>query len=284
MNTFRNLHPVTLLLYFSFVTVFSVFNFNPVYLCFSLLGAALYFASVKGVFVMLKSMAGYFIMLLAVAALNPLFSHNGATALFFINDNRVTLEAFCFGAALGLAIASALCWFSCIGEVFDSEKLLYLFGRASPKLAAVISLSLRLVPGIFKSFKEIHSAQLSFSSNQGRVRRFLSSFSAVITQSLENSIITADSMNARGFALKKRTRFSRFRFTAYDAGFSAFFVLLGTFICVGWFSFEFYPVISIGRLNALNIMSVVLFAVMSLTPFAYEVKEGVKWKLSLSKI
>ncbi len=284
MNTFRNLHPLTLLCYFAFMIVFSVFNFNPIYLALSLFGAVMYAAVIQGAGVVLRSFVGYFAMFLLIAVTNPLFSHNGATALFFINDNRVTLEALVYGAVLGLAIVAALYWFRSFNEVFDSEKYRFIFGRISPGLGLVFSMILRFVPELVRSFRDIKSAQRAFGSNQGRVKRYLGSFSAVITQSLENGVITSDSMNARGFGLKHRGLYSRFRFTLYDGVYLGVAAVLFSIACIGARGFEYYPYIKPMEFSAMSILSVCAFGALSLIPFIFEVKEGIKWRISVSRI
>lgn len=284
MNTVKNLHPIALLLFFVQITVFSAFNFNPIYLSLSLCGAVLFAVSVQGFKAVLKSLAGYSIMFVLIAVSNPLFSHNGATAIFFINDNRVTLEAFLYGAALGMAVVSVLYWFRCFNEVFDSEKYLYVFGRLSPKLALVLSMTLRFVPELVKGFRSINSVQKCFDSKQGRVRRYLSSFSALITQSLESAVVTSDSMNARGYNLKHRTHYSRFSFKIYDLVFVLIYEILFALTCVGRCSFEFYPTVEFSESGVFSLISVISFGVFAFLPFIFEVREEVKWKLSISKI
>lgn len=284
MNTFRNLHPVTLLCCFLYITVFSVFNFNPIYSGLSLCGAFLFALVIQDKKAVLRSFIGYFILLILIAVTNPLFSHNGTTALFFINDNRITLEAFIYGVTLGMAVVSVLYWFRCFNEVFDSEKYLYVFGRISPKLALVFSMTLRFVPELIGSFKSVNASQKCFDKSRGRLRRYLSSFSAVIGQSLEDAVITSDSMNARGFNLKKRTSFSRFRFTFYDAVYLTVFTVLTAVAAFNTASFEYYPTFCPPELDLRTVIGIISFGALAFIPFVYEISEEIRWKLSLSKI
>ena len=55
--------------------------------------------------------------------------------MFFMNDNPVTLEAVCYGFAVGVMIMSVFYWFKCFNAVMSSDKFIYLFGRVIPKLA-----------------------------------------------------------------------------------------------------------------------------------------------------
>lgn len=284
MNTFQNFHPVTLALYFLSVIGVSIFTFNPMYLLVGFLGSVLFLITLTGLRATLKQLRLYILIFVIVTATNPIFSHNGATVLFFINDNRVTLEALIYGAVLGLMIVEVLVWFKCFNLVFDSERLLWLFGKTFPKLALVVSIALGFVPQFIRTFKSINSAQKSLNSKQGRVRRYLTSFSAVITRSMESAIITSDSMKARGYGLKNRTRFSRFCFTTYDGAYIlVFLVLFGCTVpalALGHAKMQFYPYITL-ELPAVSLLS---FALLALIPSIFEVKEGLKWKYSISKI
>lgn len=97
-------------------------------------------------------------MFLLVAVTNPLFSHNGVTPLFYLNGNPVTLEAFVYGAAIAVMVVGVMLWCRCYSAVMTSDKFLYLFGRAIPKLALVLSMALRFIP-MFKRGSFTRSAE-----------------------------------------------------------------------------------------------------------------------------
>lgn len=288
MNTFKNFHPVTLACYYLFMFLISMFTFNPVYFCSGFIGALLFVSLNREGKFSFKSMIGYFILFVLISITNPLFSHNGATSLFFINDNRITLEALVFGMCLGLMIIEVLFLFKSFNIVFSSEKLIYLFGKRFPKLGLVISMSLNFVPKFVKSFNDVYAQQRYFSRGQGRVRSYLSSFSVVITQSLENSITLSDSMKARGYGLKKRSFYNNFKFSLYDGCYliimSVLFILSASGILLKSTEITFYPYICISDFNYLAVISYISFLILSLLPFLFQVKEGLKWKYSISKI
>jgi energy-coupling factor transport system permease protein len=283
MNTLKNFNPIVLLIYFIYVLFISIFSFNPILLISGMLGAVLYCLVVSDKRSLLKSIAACIIILLAVTITNPLFSHNGKTVLFFINDNRVTLEAFVYGAVLGLCITEVILWFKCFNLVFDTERFIFLFGKISPKLALVLSMTLRFIPNFIKSFREINRTQ-KLISNKRRLKRYLNSFSAVITQAMENSIITSDSMNSRGYGSKKRTFYSRFRFTISDAGFLIITSVLFVLSVVYKTDFTYYPELIFPSINFLEALGYLSFIILTFIPFIYELKEGIRWKYLISKI
>jgi energy-coupling factor transport system permease protein len=283
MNSFKNLHPGFVLCYFVFVTFFSVFSFNPIYLVSSLMGALLFALMIQGVGAVARSIGGYFLVFFLIAVTNPLFSHNGRTALFFINDNRVTLEAFVYGVVLGVAVVSVLYWFRCFNEIFDSERYMYVFGRISPGLAVAVSMTLRFVPELIHNFKQVNNAQKCLSDNRCRLRRYISSFSAVISQSLENAVITSDSMRARGYSLRGRTSYTRFRFSRRDGIVLGIFIFFAALSVTERHSFSYYPDFVCSDFSLMSAVSCVSFGIIVLLPFLYEVREGL-WKFSASRI
>ncbi len=276
----KNLHPLTLFAYFFFVIFIAVFSFNPLFLLSSLFGALLFLFTIEGTKA-IKMLVFYVIAIIIISLSNPLFSHNGATILFFINDSRITLEAFIYGVAASVMIVSVIVWFNCFNKVFDSERIIYLIGRIFPRLALVFSMVLRFVPRIISEFKSINNAQKSINNN--RFKRYIGAFSAVITRSMESSIVTSDSMSARGYALKGRTFFHRFRFTIYDALYTALFTALFVISLLWQSEVVYYPYFEL-KLNVLNLFSLTAYTVLTLLPFILEVKEVLLWKLSLSKI
>lgn len=276
----KTLHPLTLFLYFFYVIFTAVFTFNPLFLIPALIGAVLFLITLEGV-KSVKILLVYLIIITVIALTNPLFSHNGATVLFFINDSRITLEALIYGFTASLMIVGMLAWFNCFNKVFDSEKLLYLIGRFFPKLALVFSMSLNFIPRLIKEFKSINSAQKTVK--QSRIKRYLGAFSAVITRSTEGAVITSDSMNARGYLLKGRTFFHRFRFTVYDAVCLIVFTALFVLSLVWQTEISYYPYFEI-TLTPLSLLSVISYTILVLLPFILEVKEALKWKFYLSRI
>lgn len=283
MNVLKNFHPACVFLYFFYIIFISIFSFDPIILCVGFLGVVLYCLLITEKRALIKSLLIYFIIFLAVAVTNPLFSHNGKTVLFFINDNRVTLEAFIYGAVLGIAIVEVILWFKAFNLVFDSERIIFLFGKISPKLALVFSMTLRFIPSFIKSFKEINKTQKLLSGNK-RINRYLLSFSAVITSAMENSIITSDSMKSRGYGLKKRTCYSRFKITLSDIVFMIFSTLMFIISVVWRTGYVYYPSFVFPELGVYNTLGYTAFFVLAFTPFIIEAKEGIRWKYSISKI
>ena len=99
--------------------------------------------------------------------LNPLFYHDGITVLFVINDRPFTLEALLYGAAAAGMILSMVGWFRLLSRALTNDRLLYLLGRLSPRLALMVSMALRFVPAFARQGQRIHQAQQGLGLYRG---------------------------------------------------------------------------------------------------------------------
>lgn len=274
------------MLYFITVVTLSMLSMNPIFLTIALFGAMCYFASLEGIKKLLTSIGFYFPMFILIAVTNPLFSHNGETILFFLNDNPVTLEAIIYGMAIALLIIAVMYWFKCYNNVMTTDKFVYLFGRVIPKLSLILSMALRFAPLFKEQIIRISKAQktmglYSSKSITDKVMGGMRVFSALLTWSLENAIDTADSMRARGYGLPGRTNFSLFAFAKRD------FIMLSCIIITLIMvlidmprGFSYYPTISVIDMR----FSYFALAVLMFIPFLTEIKENLKWKYLISKI
>ncbi len=291
MNAFEKYHPFAVFIYFLVMIAITMLSTNPIVLGISLAGAAAYFIYTGGSF--WGNIAFYIPFFLLIAVTNPLFSHNGETILFFLNDQRVTLEAVCYGLMMALMLVAVIFWFKCVNEVMTSDKIIYLFGKVLPKLSLILTMSLRFVPMLKRQAVRIHKTQkvLGLYCTDSITDRFLGGirvFSALITWSLENAMETADSMKARGYGLTGRTSFSLYKWKARDTLLLLAVIILGVALlpsmAAGNFSFTFYPVMTEINYGIYPVISYILFGVMAFIPVAAEIKENIVWKLLISKI
>lgn len=287
MKAFSNFHPVVIFIYFVAVFSVSMFIQNPVYLFISLTGAFLFLCVLNDIKGSIISLVKYIPFIILITVLNPLFSHNGATPLFFINDNAFTLEALIYGSILGLMILCVIFWFKSFNIIFDSEKILFLFRKISPKISLIFSMALHFIPNFSRYFNEVLAVQKKLQ-NKSKVKLYISCFSAVITHSLETSVETADSMSARGHATGRVTNFGRFRVKSNDVILLTTTIILAlltyTAIVTGDTKVVYYPVIVFSNSGVSAIISYTAFTVLCLLPGIYEIKEDLKWKYSISKI
>ena len=290
---FSRFHPAVLFFYFLCIMLFTVFAQNPVLLALALLGGALFCAVTGAARQNLSSAKLCTFTFLLVALTNPLFSHSGATPLFFMNDNPVTLESVLCGVNIAVQICAVLLLCTAFSRVMGSDNLLALFGKLSPRLSTVISMALRFIPLLSRKWSEICEAQRALGyfreeSFFSRLASYARVFSALVTWALENAVDTAASMSARGYELAGKKHFSLFRFTRGDGIMLAMTAALSGFtltgILLGKSDFAFYPRISPLNTDIFAIITYTAFGALALLPFIFEAKEALKWKYLRSKI
>lgn len=292
-GAFAQLHPITLLFYYLSVLSVSVITVNPVFTALTFLGAVLYYIALSDKSKLVSSLFSYLLLMFVLTLTNPIFSHHGDTPLFFMNGKPITLESLLYGGAMAVTITAVLFWCSGLTKCFTSDKIIYLFGRPFPKIALLISMTLRFIPLFKEKYKRISDCQktlgmFSSSSFTDRVMTVIKTFSALVTWILENSIDTANSMKSRGLGLKNRTSFSLFKFTFRDGT-----VLLLNFVLISVVVFSaatkstyfyFYPTVAELPTGVSAVIVYCAYAVVTLIPTFFEVKEVLIWKLLQSKI
>ncbi|MBR4080752.1 MAG: energy-coupling factor transporter transmembrane protein EcfT [Clostridia bacterium] len=220
---------------------------------------------------------------------NPLLSHNGATVLFVMNHNPVTLEALLYGAAAAGMVTAVMYFFRAFSHVMTSDRLLYVFGGLSPKLALVLSMALRYVPLFGQQTRKVRQTQQALGLFRedniiDGLRGEARVFSVMTTWALENGVITADSMTARGYGTGRRTRFRLFRWTARDT-----LLLCLTLVLTGltlWGAagrgFTWYPRITAPPMTTQAAAGYAAYGLLALLPVLYEGKEAIRWRCLMS--
>lgn len=219
---FERCHPGVNFIYFAAVIVGMILFQHPIFLAISFVCAFIYSVKRNG----WKAVAFNSVLLPLVAAFALYYSsytHFGVTVLQqnFIGNN-MTLESLVYGLVLGFVVAGVLIWFSCVYSVFTTDKVVYLFGKISPKLSLFLAILLRMVPRMKKEAKRINTAQRGIGRgvNQGnlwqRTRNCIRIFSMLITWTLDSLTTASESMRSRGSSLRGRKAFSIYRFDNRD--------------------------------------------------------------------
>lgn len=286
MKGLSTLNPVTVLVYYFFAIGIPMFTLDPI-----IAVTALFFGVTFDILLhknVGKKYIFIFILFIVSTVINPIFNQSGTTVLFFINDLPITLESLVYGAVSSCALLSVIVWFFTFSHIMTSEKIIYIFGNISPKIALVISMTLRFVPLFLKNYKETENGikclgLYKSDTFTGFLHLKMRAFSALLTRCTEDGIITADSMEVRGYGKGKRTFFSVFRFKRTDALYCIFFILLGIicFICTE--DMQFYPTLSDTQ-SGVRAVGYVFYGILTATPAVITIAEDIKWKYLLSKI
>lgn len=287
------IHPAVSLLYFTAVIVFAMFLMNPVCLTLSLLCSAATAVVLNGRKTVLFALKVILPLALLAIVINPFVNHRGVTVLGYLPwNNPLTLESILFGVASAVMLSSTVLWFSSFHTVMTSDKLVFLFGKTLPALGLMLSMSLRFVPKFNAELREVRNAQrLLFPEKSGlipRIKNAVRVLSVMISRALEDSLETADSMKARGYGLKGRTAYSRYRMTGQDWFLLSVTIVLTAAIDVFCFCktarFRYYPSVTQLKSAADTFIFYGTYAVLLLIPLILTVGEGIRWRKYESNI
>jgi energy-coupling factor transport system permease protein len=149
MSRFESFHPLVIFLYYVIVLFVTMFTNHPIVLLCALTGGIAFSGTLSTGRQLLSDIGFYLLLFILLSLANPLFTHNGETVLFFMNDNPVTKEAFVYGEFIAIMIIAVIFWSKCLNQVMTTDKVLFLFGRVVPKLSLILAMALRFIP-LFK--------------------------------------------------------------------------------------------------------------------------------------
>ena len=284
-DEFGRYHPVANLIFFIAVIAFSTFWMQAGMIAVSFICATVYYFMQKrseG----FKYFAMVLVAILIASIINPLFSHRGKTALFFLpTGNPVTLESITFGLLAGVILGEVLLWFGIFNSVMEDDKWTATIGKVAPTIAMIITMVLRFVPKYTKFSKSTRDIQNANGFNKkSRIRNGMHVYSITATWALETSIDTADSMRARGYGKARRTNYHNYKFEVRDLIFVLWVVLLSATIIwmanVDKIHTFFYPTFR----NRESLVVLIAYIVLCITPILINIWEKLRWHILKSKI
>ncbi len=295
MKSLSDSHPIVAATYFVALLIVTMFVWNPVVQLLTLSGGLLYCILLSGAGKTLRSMGFFLPFFLLIALTNPLLaSDSGSTVLFSLWGLSPTLEALLYGVSLALMLVGVMLWCRCMTAVLTDDKILCLFGRAAPKLALLLTMSLRLIPLFLRRFRQVSRARKAAGMESGKtgwltgVKNLGGVLTATVAWSMEHAMETAVSMKARGYGHRGRSAFSIFRFDRRDALLLTLILLLfalcmaGT--AVGQVEYDFYPTLDAIGADSFALTAYGAFGILAFLPFSLQVKEAIVWRSSRSKI
>ena len=285
-DAFSRCHPVVNFVYFVLAIGFGVVIQHPAYMLAAILGSMVYSLLLKGEKAF-RSILFLLPVLVLIAAVNPLFNTLGETELFALFGRPYTLEALYYGAVVGGIFVVMMLWFGCYTEVLTSDKFTSLFGNLIPALSLLLVMVLRMIPNLMRKAVQITGARKSVGKSpetgtaKEKIRSGMTVLSALTDWALEGSVVTADSMRARGYGSAKRTNFQIYRMSIQDW---VLLALIGALAAATILSrgknAEFIPALQIAPLS----WGFAAYCGFLLLPTALHLKEAITWHILRSKI
>lgn len=289
-DAFSKCHPAVNFLFFVGAIGFGVTIQHPAYLLVGILSGMVYYLVLNGRKGW-KMLLGLLPMFVFLTAINPLFNLYGQTILFHVFGRPYTLEALMYGAAIAAVFVVTMLWFGCYNKVLTSDKFTSLFGNLIPAISLLLVMVLRMVPNLIRKTQQITGARKSIgkgaaetAGTKEKLSDGLTVLGALTSWALEGSVVTGDSMRARGYGCAKRSSFQIYRMTGMDWSLLAVMIacigaVIGFAAC-GSMNATFTPDFDIAPLS----WGIVPYTVYLLIPSALHIKETIQWHISRSKI
>lgn len=286
-STFAGCHPAVNLIFFLFAIGITMFSTSPAFLAVTLVFSWLYSILLNGKKAVKSNLIFTIPILIIMTVINTLFTHNGATVLFYLNNSRITLEALLYGLAAAVLLSSIIVWFSCFNVVMTSDKLIFIFGKAAPVLGLTLSMIFRFIPLLKARFREISMGQRCMGRHVAggflaKLRQVTKEVSILISWSLEAAIETSDSMEARGYGLHGRTSFHLFKMTPTDkallTGISISGLIAASGCILGKTSIYYYPKVVLGQWDVLTVITFAAYVLMLAVPLITDIFGEIKWQ------
>jgi len=253
----QNLHTVAVLIYIGALFLLPLIFTHPLYLIGVFLAGLLAVIVSDAVeeclpFLMVGVWIAVFVMLL-----NPLVSQVGSTVLVYgpqlpvLGRLNISLEAICYGAAMGVRLMAIITAFALYSAVVHPDKVTGHFSRFAWKSSLVVSLATRMLPSVARDLSNAREVQqmrgVDFSSGglRERVQKYSWLLEVLLLSSLEGALQTAEAMQARAFGSGRRSYYWRepVRPRDYICFVSALLALLLALYARlrGYADYSFYP-------------------------------------------
>ncbi len=290
---FDSYHPTINFIYFTAVIAMSICFDHPAFLILSYIMSYAYSVKLYGIKAALLNLLTI-PFTVGFAWFYSYYNHFGVTHIAQnFTENYITLEAVVYGIVLGVKISSVVMWFECVFEILCTDKIIYLFGRISPKLSLFVSITLRMVPRVIARVKKINTAQkgIGRGAAQGdilkKIRNSLRIAGMTVTWTLENLVEASVSMRNRGYSLKGRTAFSIYRFDNRDRAIViAFFWTLSVIIfgvLLDQTNISYNPVIVFNNITPLSFVFYGAYLIFGLLPLILQIMGEAKFKSTRNK-
>jgi energy-coupling factor transport system permease protein len=289
-DAFSKCHPAVNFLFFVGAIGLTVVIQHPAFLLAGVLTGGIYYLLLNGKKGW-KTILSLLPMFIILTTINPLFNTLGETPLFQLFGRPYTLEALLYGAVLAGVFVTMMLWFGCYNAVMTADKFTSLFGSLIPSISLMLVMILRLIPNFIRKTRGIIGARSSIgkgadasATTKEKLSDGMTVLGALTSWALEGSVITSDSMRARGYGAAKRTSFMIYRVKASDwllaAVMTMLLALTVTALCLGQGAASFVPTLTVTPMS----WGLGTYTCYLLIPTVLHIKEAIQWHISRSKI
>lgn len=302
MNALKQYHPVVGFSFFLLMIVMSLASMHPVFQCMSFVAVVGYALWISGPQAFVKGNWWVALLIVVVMLFNSIFGGRGLTVLMQLNlgfmQTQVTAEGLFYGFIMGLMLANVILWFNVLGKVSSMQGFIELFAGVSPTAGMMLARITVFIPELLAQAKLVDRAQNTLLSRKavgaygdtpqeadsikrqqrkGQIAYASALSSHLMEWGMEKSLITANSMVARGYGSRKRTSYRRTQLTLRDVVPLVIILVLGaaSLVCSIWAGVEYsyYP-----YLDSLELWwGYIPFFLLCLVLVALQIREELAW-------
>lgn len=211
------------------------------------------------------------------ALVNVLASHTGADVLarlpadWPLVGGPLTLESAAFGGTVGLGLVAALLAVAPLSLVLEPHDVVDAMPRPLERTGIAVATSLNLVSGFGRTFTAVRDAQRMRGWRPRGLRSWNEVLVPVLLTAIEDSVVLAEAMEARGFGAGRRTSYASERPSRWDlivvasavAAAASFIGLRLAGVQVDWYP---YPTMYLPPINAFLVLACMALAIPGLAP------------------
>jgi energy-coupling factor transport system permease protein len=156
------------------------------------------------------------------ALVNVLAGHTGAhviarlPAAWPLVGGAFTIESIAFGGALGLGLVAALLAVAPLSLVLEPHDVVDAMPAPLERTGIAVATSLNLVSGFGRTLTAVRDAQRMRGWKPRGLRSWYEVLVPVVLTAIEDSVLLAEAMEARGFGAGRRTSYAAARWTRWD--------------------------------------------------------------------
>jgi energy-coupling factor transport system permease protein len=156
------------------------------------------------------------------ALINVLAGHSGADVItklpadWPLVGGALTFESLAFGGAIGLGLVAALLAVAPLSLVLEPHDVVDAMPGPLERTGIAVATSLNLVSGFGRTFTAVRDAQRMRGWRPRGLRSWNEVLVPVFLTAIEDSVLLAEAMEARGFGSGRRTSFARTTWTRWD--------------------------------------------------------------------
>jgi energy-coupling factor transport system permease protein len=206
---------------------------------------------------------------------NVLAAHAGVDVLarlpadWPLIGGNLTLETLAFGGALGLGLVAALLAVAPLSMVLEPHDVVDAMPAPLERTGIAVATSLNLVSGLGRTFGAVRDAQRMRGWRPRGLRSWNEVLVPVVLTAIEDSVLLAEAMEARGFGAGRRTSYAGSAWRRWDlAVVAAALIAVGLFVglrlagaAIDWYP---YPTIYLPPINPALVAGCVALALPAL--------------------